>query len=442
MHLISRLARPAALGLAVLLGACAGAPPPAPPAPQPLSLAVPPQGAVRFEPEGIAALEARMAQYVADGQVKGIAIRLVQDGETVSDLRAGIRRAADGAPLEDDTIYRLYSMTKPVTGVAMLMLWEEGRFALDEPITKYLPEFEGLQVLSGVDEAGEPVLVPASRPPTIRELMSHTAGFGYGLRAGDPVNDQFRAAQVLGAADMQDLINRVAAIPLLHQPGVTWDYSIAVDLQGAMVERLSGQSFGDFLKARLFDPLGMTDTAFFVPEGKLERFADVFVWGGDTLGLVPTDSPETQFRQTTIAFEAGGHGLVGTMEDYARFAAMLANEGELDGVRILQPETVRMMATNVLPEGRYTGIDGTLGTNRAGGGFGLNVGVVVDSDASGVGIPEGSFMWGGAAGTWFWVDPVNRLYFVGMVQRLGAGGPPLDARSESARLVYDALKAD
>jgi CubicO group peptidase (beta-lactamase class C family) len=439
MRMMSRRAGSAALSLALLLGACASQAAP-PPAPQPLSLAVAPV-APDFHDDGLYALEARLAQYVADGQVKGIATRLVRNGDIFSDMRAGIRREADGAPVEADTIWRIYSMSKPVTGVAMLMLWEEGAFGLDDPLTAYFPEFEGLQVYAGQGENGEPVLVPANRPATIRELMSHTAGFGYGLRSSDHVNVQFQTSQVLASADMQDLIDRVAAIPLLHQPGVTWDYSIAVDLQGALVERLSGMRFGEFLKTRLFDPLGMTDTGFFVPEADEDRFSDIWGWSEEAGALVALGAPGFAYRRETLGAEFGGHGLVSTMEDFSRFAGMLANQGELGGVRILKPETVQMMATNVLPEGVFTGIDGTLGTNRAGGGFGLNVGVVLDSEATGTGIPEGSFMWGGAAGTWFWVDPVNRLYFIGMVQRFG-GGPPLDVRSESARLVYEALKAD
>ena len=190
-------------GAAVILAACASAPAEAPAAPQPLSLVLD-HPKYAFSPDAIDALEARMAEYIDEGRVKGIATRLIVDGEVISEMRAGIRRAADGAPVEEDTIWRLYSMTKPVTGVAMLMLWEEGLFELDDPITKYIPEFEGLQVFTGYDEAGNPVLVPVDRPPTVQEVMSHTAGFGYGLAPGNYVDDQFRAAEVFQSPDADE----------------------------------------------------------------------------------------------------------------------------------------------------------------------------------------------------------------------------------------------
>jgi len=424
----------AGAALALMVAGCAASHTATEARPVPVSVAAEP-AAPAFSDAGIAALEARMAAYVAEGSVKGIDTLLVKDGEVISRVQAGIRREADGAPIAEDTVYRIYSMSKPITGVALLMLWEEGKFDLDDPVTKFIPEFEGLQVLKGLDEAGEPILEPINRPPTMQELMSHTAGFGYGLRGGDFVNDNFQTQQVLTAPDLPAMIERVAGIPLLYQPGETWSYSIAVDIQGYLVEKLSGQSFGAFLKARLFDPLGMTDTAFFVPEAEYDRFSDVWGWSEAAGGYVPLPGPGFEFRETTVAFEAGGHGLVSTMDDYARFAAMLVNGGSLDGAEILKPETIALMATDVLPEGVYIGHDGVAGTAPAGGGFGLNVGVVTDTEASGLG-----YMWGGAAGTWFWVDPANRVYFIGMVQRFGGGGPAFNGRAESARLVYEALQ--
>jgi CubicO group peptidase (beta-lactamase class C family) len=424
--------------LAVLgLAACASAPPAAE-APASVSLAAetPPPA---FSAEGIAALEARMAAYVEDGAAKGIATRLVRGGEVISDVRYGIRREADAAPVEGDTIWRVYSMSKPVTGVALLTLWEEGAFQLDDPVTKYFPEIDGLQVFTGLDAAGEPVLVPATRPATIRELMSHTAGFGYGLRGGDYVNDMFQKKQVFQSPTMAEMVTRVASIPLLHQPGEVWDYSIAVDLQGALIERLSGQTLGEFFETRLFGPLGMKDTGFFVPEADYDRFSDVWGWSAEQGAFAALPMPAFQYRKGMIAFEGGGHGLVSTMDDFARFAEMLANGGSLDGVQILKPETVAMMATDVLPEGAFLGFDGTASSEAAGVGFGLNVAVIRDAGNE-RGFPQGAYTWGGAAGTWFWVDPANRLYFVGMVQRFGQGGPAFGARAESAGLVYKALE--
>lgn len=435
---MQRISGPFVCAAALFLAACASAPAAVPAAPQPLSLVVHP-GKALFNPDGVAGLEAQMAEYVAEGRVKGIATRLVKDGQVVSEMKAGIRREADQAPVADDTIWRIYSMSKPVTGVALLTLWEEGVFQLDDPITKYLPEFEGLTLYKGMDAAGQPIIEPVSRPPTIRELMSHTAGFGYGLRGGDPVNEAFQAKEVFQSPDLKELTTRTASIPLLYPPGETWSYSISVDLQARLVEVITGQRFSEALKARVTGPLGMKDTGFFVPEAEYDRFSDVWGWSEVAGALVPLPMPGFQMKADTIAAELGGHGLVSTMHDYARFAAMLANGGTLDGVQILKPETVAMMATNILPEGVYVGHDGVSGTNPAGGGFGLNVGVVTDSAATGVGFPNGAYMWGGAAGTWFWVDPVNNLYFIGMVQRFGQGGPDFDARTSSARLVCEAL---
>ncbi len=428
-----------AAGLAALgLAACASAPAPvAEPQPLPILVEAPKPA---FTPDGLAAIEARMKAYVDEGAVKGISTLLVQNGEVVSRAHAGLRREADQAPVADDTIWRIYSMSKPVTGVAMLMLWEEGAFQLDDPVTKYFPEFEGLQVFTGLDAAGQPLLEPLTRPATIRELMSHTAGFGYGLRGGDYVNDLFRAKQVFASPDMAEMVTRVASIPLLHQPGKVWDYSIAVDLQGAMVERLSGQKFSDFLETRLFGPLGMKDTGFFVPEADHDRFSDVWGWSEEHGAFVPLPMPGFQYREGGIAFEGGGHGLVSTLDDYARFAQMLVNGGSLEGVQILKPETVAMMATDVLPEGAFLGFDGTASAEAAGVGFGLNVAVITD-EANARNFPKGAYMWGGAAGTWFWVDPASGLYFIGMVQRFGQGGPDFDGRTESAGLVYEAMKA-
>lgn len=424
-------------GMLALAGAALAACASASAGPEPAALTAPAAEArPAFSAEGIAALEARMASYVDGGTVKGISTRLIQDGEIISDFRHGIRRQADGAPVEDDTIWRIYSMSKPVTGVGLMILWEEGMFQLDDPITQYFPEFEALQVFKGLDEAGNPILAPVSRPPTVQELMSHTAGFGYGLAPENYVDDRFRELEIFQSPDADEMIRRVATIPLKHEPGVTWDYSISVDIQGALIERLSGQSLGEFLEARVFQPLGMTDTAFFVPDEKYDRFSDVWGPHPETGELVPLPMPGFQYRKDTIAFEGGGHGLVGTLGDYARFTDMLAKGGTLDGVQVLRPETVQLMATNFLPEGVFIGHNGTTTDPNAGGGFGLDFAVILkDGEA----YPKGAFMWGGAAGTWFWVDPVNKVSFVGMIQVFG-GSLDRSMRTESAELVYDALQ--
>lgn len=398
-----------------------------------------------FSAKGIAALEQTMGQYVADGRLYGIHTRLVHKGEEISDFKTGLRGLEAQAPIADDTIYRIYSMTKPVTGVAMMMLYEEGLFDLDDPVTKYVPEFEGLRVLDGVNEDGTPNLVDLERPPTMRELMSHTSGFAYGLSGVDAANSAFRDQKILESPDLQTFIDKVAGVPLLFQPGEAWFYSVGMDIQGHIIEKLSGQSFGEFLQTRMFEPLGMTDTGFYVPDEKYDRFSEVYGFDPETGAMVPIPFPGVMFRKETVAFESGGGGLVSTMDDYGQFAQMLVNQGELNGVRILKPETIDLMATNVLTDGQFLS---SLGVNQGevypGLGMGLTIGTVEDPAAVPSVIPAGSYFWSGAASTWFWVDPVNELYFIGMVQVFDNNNPqgPLELRETSSAAVYGALSAE
>ena len=395
-----------------------------------------------FSEEGVAALEQAMGQYVADGRLYGIHTRLVHKGKVISDFKTGLRGLESQAPIEDDTIYRIYSMTKPITGVAMMMLYEEGKFELDDPVTKYVPEFENLKVLAGVNEDGSAILADLERSPTMSELMSHTSGFAYGLGGADPANSAFRDLKVLESPDLQTFIDRTATIPLLFQPGEHWFYSVGMDIQGLIIEKLSGQSFGEFLETRLFAPLGMTDTGFYVPEEDYGRFSEVYGFDPESGALVPIPFPGVMFRKETVAFESGGGGLVSTMDDYARFSQMLVNRGELDGVQVIKPETLDLITTSVMPEGASMS---TLGMNAGeqypGIGMGLTFGTIEDAALADTQTPDGSFFWGGAASTWFWIDPVNELYFVGMVQIFDSNNPgePLELRETSVKAVYDAM---
>lgn len=403
------------------------------------------EAAPAFSVEGIAALENIMGEYVAEGRVYGIHTRLAHKGETVSDYYTGVRGLESQTPIEDDTIYRIYSMTKPITGVAMMMLWEEGKFKLDDPVSLHVPEFENLKVLGGVNEDGSAILVDLERQPTMRELMSHTSGFAYGLGGTDPVNSAFRDKKVLESPDLQTFIDQTASIPLLVQPGEHWFYSVGMDIQGYIIEKMSGQTFGEFLETRLFSPLGMTDTGFYVPEDDYDRLSEVYGFDPETGALVPIPFPGVMFRKETVNFESGGGGLVSTMDDYAQFAQMLVNRGELNGVRILQPETLDVITTNVLPEDAMLSLGGlNLGEVYPGLGMGLTFGTVEDPAAVPTQIPAGSFFWSGAASTWFWVDPVNELYFIGMVQIFDNNNPngPLEFRQSSSAAIYDALSAE
>lgn len=402
----------------------------------------------KFDAEKIAQLEARMRQFVSDGDTYGIATLLMQDGKVVSHAQAGIRNIMQGAPITEDTIYRIYSMSKPVTGVAMMMLYEEGKFSLDDPVSKYIPEFENLQVVSSYAEDGSFEVEELQRQPTMRELMSHTAGFAYGLYGDDPSNKAFMKQRILFAPDLPTFINKVATVPLMFQPGEQWFYSVAVDIQGAIVERLSGLSFGEFLRTRMFEPLGMKDTGFYVPEDQYHRFSNVFGFNPENkkFQVLPFGQEKYNilgdllYKKDTIDMESGGGGLVSTLGDYARFCQMLANGGELNGQRVLKPETIKMMRTNVLVGDQKVTIQGVLRpADSPTVGFGLDFGVLLPPE-SGASLPgEGSYFWGGAAGTWFWIDPVNNFYFIGMIQRFPQGGPEVDFRGISQKMVYEAL---
>ncbi len=398
--------------------------------------------ALGFDAQRLARLDTYMAKAVADGRVAGMITLLARHGQIVSEKAYGYRSLATSTPMTRDTIFRLYSMTKPITGVAMMMLFEEGKWRLDDPITRFVPEFRGLKVMTGTDADGRMTLEDMKRPPTMRQLMSHSAGFGYGLGAEHPVDKLYRERGVLGANGLADMIARTAQIPLMYQPGTRWYYSSAVDIQGYIVEKLSGQKFGAFLQERIFKPLAMTDTAFYVPREKAGRFAAVYV-GNEKTGkieeakqLFGTDMP-TYLEPPPL--ESGGGGLVGTIVDYARFAQMLANKGELNGVRLLSPASVEMMGTNMLSKDVLARGDGLPGSrfNEA-VGFGLDFMVITDPRVAGTLEGKGSMSWAGAAGTWFWVDPTNDIIFVGMIQRMGdTGGDPLGAMART--LTYQAL---
>jgi CubicO group peptidase (beta-lactamase class C family) len=398
--------------------------------------------ALGFDAPRLAKLDAYMAKVVADGRVAGMSILLARHGQVVTEKMYGVRSLATGAPMTRDAIFRIYSMSKPITGVAMMMLFEDGRWQLDDPITKFVPEFKALKVMSGADENGRRTIQDLQRPPTMRELMSHTAGFGYGLADQHPVDKMYREKGVLAANGLAEMIKRTAEIPLMFQPGTRWSYSSAVDIQGYIVEKLSGQKFGEFLQQRIFTPLKMTDTAFYVPKAKADRLAAVYA-GNPKTGKIEEVKDLFGSQMPTYleppSMESGGGGLVGTLGDYARFAQMIANKGELDGVRLLAPATVELMGTNVIPKSVLVSSNGNgVARFNEAVGFGLDFMVVNDPRAAGTLEGKGSMSWGGAAGTWFWVDPANDLIFVGMIQRMGdTGGDPIGAMART--LTYQAL---
>ncbi len=396
-----------------------------------------------FSAEGLAALDARMAQSVADGDVAGMVTLLVKGGEVAQFKAYGVQSGdpKTGTPMTQDSVVRIYSMTKPITGVAMMQLYEQGLWQLDDPVTKHAPELAGLKLMTGVDKSGKAILADPSRPPTMREIMSHTAGFGYGLSGNDPVNTAFREQAVLASKDLNEMMTKIAGIPLLYEPGTRWSYSVSVDIQGYLVEKMSGQKLGDYMKANIFDPLSMNDTAFHVSEAQKPRFADVYSWDKAKASLVVNpERPDRPSFTDPNRMQSGGGGLVSTTHDYARFSQMMLNKGTLAGKQILKPETVDLMVQNHIGDlGLYS--DGTTSNpGQPGIKFGLDFAIVEDPAAAKTQQGKGTYYWGGAAGTWFWIDPANDLFFIGMIQRMGGareGG--MNFRPESAKLVYDAL---
>ena len=393
-----------------------------------------------FSSERLGRLHEAMERPVNDKSLAGVVTLLMRHGKLVEERSYGVRDFASGAPMTNDTIFRIYSMTKPVTGVAMMILYEEGKWHPSDPISKFIPEFAGLKVFKEVDGAGAIVTEPPVHPPTMAELLTHTAGFTYGLFGSTPVDKAYMARNCFAVPNLGEMMKCLAGLPLLYQPGSKWVYSVASDIQGYIIEKLSGKPLPEFMEERIFKPLRMNDTAFFVPKQKRNRFATLYSPGPDG-NLVVTgqaSGPKADFTAIPGA-PSGGGGLVSTAADYARFAQMLLNHGELDGARILSPATVGLMTSNHLPPPLMTG-KFSIGNAvmRPGHGWGYDLAVFTDPPTADDVVGKGTFYWEGAAATWFWVDPSNDLVFVGMTQRMfGKGQPQMDHVSRPT--VYGAL---
>ena len=395
-----------------------------------------------FDAARLARLTEAMHGKVDHGELVGIQTMLVRHGRVVMTDVYGKASMKTGEALKADAIYRMYSQTKPTIGVAMMILFEQGKWRLEDPVTKYVPEFAKLKVLKEIDKDGKPVLEDMDHVPTMRELLTHSAGFGYGLVNDNYVDQQFQAQHVLASNGLQEMIDKIVAIPLRYQPGTRWSYSAAVDIQGYIIEKLSGMSLADFMKKNIYDPLGMKDTGFIVPPEKVSRFAAANAIVGDKLiEITPAMTPLLQDFTKPPAMFSGGGGTVGTAADYARFCQMLLNHGALNGVRILAPSSVALLESNQLEstvtpqsDGKHTPV-GTDGL-----GFAFDMAVVVDPPKWGSLVGKGTVFWGGAAGTWFWVDPTNDMFFLGMIQKFGGDATGNDnIATLSQTLVYQAL---
>jgi len=396
--------------------------------------------AAGFSSQRLERLHSQLQKLVDDKQLAGMVTVLARHGKVVEFRTYGKRDLASGAPMEKDTIFRIYSMTKPITGVALMILYEQGKWIPGDPIAKYIPEFAHLKVFKGVDADGKPLLEDPAHAPTMAELMSHTAGFTYGIFGTSPVDKMYRDARVLGSDNLKQMIDKLAGLPLLYQPGTRWVYSVSVDIQGYLIEKLSGKKLGDFMRENIWQPLGMKDTAFFIAPEKSGRFATLYAANAAGALAASNGGNVAMDYSKEPTMPSGGGGLLSTAGDYLRFCQMLLNGGELGGVRILAPSTVALMRTNRLPpamrEAREFGI-GFFQINP-GFGFGFDFGIYTDPGFISHTVGRGTFTWGGAAGTWFWIDPANDIVFIGMIQRvILPGSPDMDTIAHQA--VYQAL---
>jgi CubicO group peptidase (beta-lactamase class C family) len=394
-----------------------------------------------FSSQRLERLHAAMQQQVDQKKLAGVVTLLSRHGKPVELKAYGQKDLASGTPMTTDTIFRAFSMTKVVTGAAMMILYEQGKWNPQDPVWKYIPEFAHLKVFKAIDANGKMLVEDPVHPPTMRELMTHTAGFTYGLFGDGPVDKAYQSAGVMSSKNLQEMIDKLATIPLLYQPGTKWVYSVSMDVQGYIVEKLSGQSLPDFMHDHIFAPLKMNDSGFYVPREKWNRFATLY--GEDSRGALQEATPAPSLGlgdyKSQPTMPSGGGGMVSTAQDYSRFAQMLLNGGELDGVRILSPATVQLMSSNHLPPGLMTG-EFSIGpeTIRPGMGWGYDCAVFTDPATADEIVGKGTFFWLGAADTWFWIDPTNDLVFVGMTQHMiGPNQPNVEQISRPA--VYQAL---
>lgn len=371
--------------------------------------------------------------FIDRKEIAGAVTVVARRGRVVYAKASGRMDLEAAKDMKLDTIFRIYSMTKPITSVAAMILHEEGKFQLDDAVSKYLPEFKGLKVYKS--QNGDRLeLEPPKREMTVRDLLRHTSGLTYGFVGNTAVDRMYRRAGVLGSGgSLKDMAGKLRELPLLYHPGTKWNYSVSVDVLGYLVEVLSGKPLDEFFEERIFRPLGMKDTGFHVPESELERFAANYGPGGDS-GLRVIDAPATSRYAKPATFFSGGGGLVSTAEDYLRFCQMLVNGGELGGTRILRRETVEDMTSNHLPEDLIPIAVGPAG--RPGIGFGLGFSVRVSATSDAPWAPVGEYGWGGAASTHFWVSPRDELVVVALSQYM-----PFSDRLQKAikPIVYGAM---
>lgn len=404
---------------------------------------------VGISTEALGRLNRVLEGYVDREQLPGYQLLVAREGEVVHERIYGQLDREAGRPLESDAIYRIYSMSKVITGVATMIAYEQGSFLLNDPVSKYLPALADMSVMEW-NEDGTTRLVPAEREITILDLLRHTSGIGYHFTVAPPLRDLYVNASLtpgirplpeaspLGAlgqdpdATLEDMVERLGEIPLAIQPGSAWLYGINMDVLGRLIEVTTNQSFPDFLEENIFGPLGMQDTAFFVPEDKVDRFAALYM-GTPEGGMKLMDTPQTSSYLEVPKMPGGGAGLVSTANDYMRFALMLAGGGQLEGLRLLSRKTVKLMMTNHLSPIDFGvrpltySAGGVYANGGLGVGFGLTGSVITAPALTGLPISMGTYSWGGAASTVFWIDPEEDVAVVFMTQLLISNTYPLRA---------------
>ncbi|MEI8239673.1 MAG: serine hydrolase domain-containing protein [Actinomycetota bacterium] len=399
---------------------------------------------VGLDPERLSRIGAHLARhYVDPGKIAGCEVAVARHGKVAYRASLGLRDRERNVPIGDDTIHRIYSMTKPLTSIALMTLLEQGRFQLDEPVAKYFPSWRDQRVyVSGMGI--NMITEPAHRPVSIRDLLSHTGGLTYGgLLVGDqhPVDAVYRKHKIRSVgvqSSLGDFMENLAKVPLRYQPGTAYMYSLSTDACGALVERIAGMPFEDYLQQTILGPLGMVDTSFHVSVDKAHRLAANYQRNPDKTTTL-LDDPATSAYIAEPSFVSGGGGLTGTLADYLRFCEMLRRGGELDGHRIIGPRTLELMRMNHLPGGKdLAQCDVALDTpyGATGVGFGLGFASIIDQVKTGT-LSRGEFYWGGAASTVFWVDPVEDLYVVFMTQLMPSVS--FDFRGQLRSLVYSAI---
>jgi len=398
-----------------------------------------------FAADRLRRLDENFTRYVDDGLLKGWLLTVSRHGKLAYVASHGQRDAEAGLPVEPDTLWRIYSMTKPVTSVAAMMLYEAGAFELTDPVSRFIPSFKHMRVFTGGSDQ-RPVTVPATEPVRIWHLLTHTSGLTYGFHRSHPVDGMYRTAGFdlgLRPGTLEQACDSWAEFPLLFQPGTEWNYSVSTDVLGRVVEVASGQGLDEFFAQRIFGPLGMTDTAFYAKPDDLGRLAALYARGLD--GKAGRFNALAEEVRKPPVMLSGGGGLVSTAADYNRFLNMLLAQqdspaGELDGVRLLSPRTVSYMGRNHLPGNQdleQFGRPLNAESPQRGVGFGLGFAVVLDPVPGRVDCSVGELSWGGAASTAFWIDPAEQITVTFFTQLIPSSAHPI--RSQLRQLVYQAL---